>query len=453
MDNYPHLEAGKQASAAVSVKVAQQLAAFLAPLLQALDTQMDKRLVRTFEQTIQVIIAFRHNAHGLLLSELGGYLLGPAQAPAGTKRLSNLIRSRKWTYTLIERFLWERGAEHVTALEAAGEMPLAIWDASALEKPESIAIEGLCPVRSTKAARLKRIKSGYFNPPGGRPIFVPGMQWLGLLITGLQGVPTLAAMRWWTSRGALASDKRTEQWQLLRHSARLWGRRVLHVWDRGYAGSPWLGEALDHHVRFVLRWPKGYNLCDSYGRKRKAWEITRGKRSQDHRQIWDARRRCWRKTGLVVVPVTHPDYDIPLWLVVSRPGKGRSPWYLLTNEPVLDIEAGWRIVFAYARRWQIEMAWRYCKHELAFQSPRLWRWDNRLKLLLMATLAYAFLLSLLDPALTALRRWLLRFWCHRTGKRCREDIATPLYRLRAALSRLWLAFKPPAVFLTYRNSG
>ena len=74
-----------------------------------------------------------------------------------------------------------------------------------------------------------------------------------------------------------------------------------------------------------------------------------------------------------------------------------SPGYLLTSEPIRRAEDAWRVVFAYARRWQVEMAWRYSRSELAMESPRLWFWENRLKLLLMATLAYAFLLSLLEP--------------------------------------------------------
>ena len=72
---------------------------------------------------------------------------------------------------------------------------LCIWDESVIEKPESIALEGLCAVRSSKAARLKRIKPGYFNPPGGRPVFVPGMNWVSLLVMGFQGPPVVTAMR------------------------------------------------------------------------------------------------------------------------------------------------------------------------------------------------------------------------------------------------------------------
>lgn len=77
----------------------------------------------------------------------------------------------------------------------------------------------------------------------------------------------------------------------------------------------------------------------------------------------------------------------------------------------------WQVVFTCARRWQIEMAFRFTKSELALESPRLWFWDNRLKLLQMVSLAYAFLLSLLDPELKQLREALLKAFCPRTGKR------------------------------------
>ena len=111
----------------------------------------------------------------------------------------------------------------------------------------------------------------------------------------------------------------------------------------------------------------------------------------------------------------------------------------------------WQRVFAYARRWQIEMAWRYTKSELALQSPRLWFWHNRMKLLMIVALVYAFLLSLMRLDVAALRGELLRRWCHRTGRRYREA-ALPLYRVRLALSRLWLTH-PPSVDFPLQNSG
>ena len=69
------------------------LARFLLPLVVELDTLLDKRLVRTFLATIQVIITLRDRANGLLLWELGGYLETPDKAPAGPKRLSTLLHS------------------------------------------------------------------------------------------------------------------------------------------------------------------------------------------------------------------------------------------------------------------------------------------------------------------------------------------------------------------------
>ena len=432
-------------------QVADLLELFIGPLGGWLDARLDRRLVRTFYLTLVSIVRLRHNRSGLLLSELGAHIMSPDRAPAGTKRLSNLLRSPKWSHDLLERLLWHRAQLSLTQLQDGDETALAIWDESVLEKPESIALEGLSPVRSSKAARLKRIKPGYYNPPGGRPVFVPGMQWLTVMVTGMQGSPTLAAMRWWTSRGPLASHRREQTAQLLVQCAQKWQRRVIHVFDRGYAGSPWLAELSQHQLRFILRWPTRYHLVDAKG-QRHAWQITRGKPSQDHRMIWDCTRRQYRKTGIVAVPVQHPHLpDAQLWLVVSRPGKGRTPWYLLTNEPLDTTDDAWRVVLAYVRRWQVEMCYRSCKTDLAMESPRLWFWQNRLKLLLMASLIYAFLLSLLATTLVPLVQEILRHWCHRTGKRHRQ-VAIPLSRLRSALSSLWLSH-PPSLSYTTPDSG
>jgi len=113
----------------------------------------------------------------------------------------------------------------------------------------------------------------------------------------------------------------------------------------------------------------------------------------------------------------------------------------LTAEPVTTDEDAWHVVFVYMRRWQIELTWRFNKSELAFESPRLWRRPEREKLLALATLAYAFLLHLLEPRYEPLRRWLLRHFCHRTGWHLRR-VRAPLYRLRSALSRLWQRYPP-----------
>ena len=149
---------------------------------QWLDHQIDRRLARTFFLALVAIGGLRHSLSGLLLSELGAHIISPAHAPARTKRLSNLLRSAKWPHTLLERFLWRRADRELARLEGRGGPALAIWDESVLEMPESIALEGLCPVGTGKAARLKRIKPGYYHPPGGPPVFVPGLQWLTVML-------------------------------------------------------------------------------------------------------------------------------------------------------------------------------------------------------------------------------------------------------------------------------
>ena len=68
----------------------------------------------------------------------------------------------------------------------------------------------------------------------------------------------------------------------------------------------------------------------------------------------------------------------------------------------------WRIVLDYARRWQVEMSIRYTKSELAFESPRLLGWQQREKLMLVAALCYAFLLSLLCLGFKEFQIWLLK---------------------------------------------
>jgi hypothetical protein len=438
---------------AMAQGLGEALARFLFPLLVELDKLLDKRLVRTFLATIQVIITFRDRANGLLLSELGAYLETPEKAPAGTKRLSNLLHSCKWTAWLIARFLWQRASQQLEEWTQAGEEGLVIWDESVWEKPESQQLEGLCAVRSSKAKRLTHYKPGYYSPPQ-KPICVPGLQWIGLLLIGRsvqQGPPLLAAMRWWSARGAHASFKRDEEAKLLLTCAAQWGRQVVHIFDQGFAGALWLGLLLALSLRFVLRWRKDYQLLDAQGNKRKAWHIARGKRGSGERLIWDSRRSRWVQASVLVLPVRHPDHpDMALSLVVCR-SAGRLPWYLLTNEVVTNEEEAWQVVFAYVRRWHIEQTWRYDKSELAFQSPRLWHWQEREKLLLMATLAYAFLLTLLAPRYALLCLWLLRSFCHRTGWHLRE-VKAPLYRLRSALSRLWQQH-PPNFALLARQPG
>ena len=130
---------------------------------------------------------------------------------------------------------------------------------------------------------------------------------------------------------------------------------------------------MSEQLRFVLRWPKRLHLRDADGQHRPAWWILRGQRSWGERVVWDSVNDRFRRLGLMAGLVSHPEADDhPLRLVCARPHDGNEPWLLLTTEPVHDAEDAPAVVLAYARRWQIEMGFRYNKSELAMESPRLW---------------------------------------------------------------------------------
>ncbi|HZO91669.1 MAG TPA: hypothetical protein VFB38_25325 [Chthonomonadaceae bacterium] len=84
---------------------------------------------------------------------------------------------------------------------------------------------------------------------------------------------------------------------MLQECVAAWGARLRHIFDRGFAGSPWLGLRLENQVGFVLRGPKGWSLQEGQGRVRKAWQRARGKRSWQKQLRFDARWRCQRLVG------------------------------------------------------------------------------------------------------------------------------------------------------------
>jgi hypothetical protein len=417
---------------------------FLMPFLLLLDKVLDKRLVRTFVQCLVAIIRMRNNPQALWLSELGSYLQGydedASSAPAGTKRVGKLLRSVKWTVGLIDRYLLEKADEEVQKLKEQGKRILCIWDGSVLEKAESEKLEGLCPVLSSKAKRRQRTKRGLvFNWPALRPVRVMGMQWTAALIAGMQRLPQLAVSRWWTTKGVFATKLRETEEEALRICVSKWGPLLVHVFDRGYASGYWLQVLAKYSARFVIRWIKNHVFLTTGGEEKKLWQIGQGNRYLAHKEIRDPLTGQKMPCDLWWTAVRHPSSGEQLSLVKARVKQGVM--YLITNDPVKTEAQAWEVFFTYRRRWQIETSFRYAKCEVALECPRLWSLEARLKLLGMVMLVYAFLLSLLDPLHHELMEALLRFKCHRTGKRC-QNAQAPLYRLRWALSRLWDDYRP-----------
>ncbi|MFK7797462.1 MAG: hypothetical protein AB8E82_08405 [Aureispira sp.] len=97
------LEAKKNAP-----KFIHQAVEYLEPLVGDLREKLDKRLTYTVFDSFIGMLQFRNQANSLLLSELGAYVNGPEHAPAGIKRLSNLLRDKHWSYEDAKKFLLKK---------------------------------------------------------------------------------------------------------------------------------------------------------------------------------------------------------------------------------------------------------------------------------------------------------------------------------------------------------
>ena len=397
-----------------------------------LDAAIDKRLVNTFFNLFTIILMFRERRMGLLLSELGGYLCGHDKAPAGTKRISNLLRSKKWSASLIDDHFFSRTVERVAAMMANNKRPLLLWDDSRVEKHESWVCEGLCSVWSSKAKRLTRIRPGYFSPPKQR-ICVPGFQWTGVFLSCLGQAPSVCQMSWWTTRGKYKEDPDNIMWRLLHKVNEQINHSVLHVFDRGYIGEKVLRYLFNFKQDFLMRWKK--NIYFLYrGEAKKIGVISRATKAVASRIVRDKERKKNKRVTICWTKVRHPEHpDHQLTLIIIRDKKNyQGPMYLITSLEVDSEEMAWEMMYTYFHRWEAEQGFRFLKSELGLESPRLWFWNNRMKLMGIVTLVYDFMLQML-------RNWknwvqpFLKNYCHRTGERYRLA-SIPLYRFRMAIS-------------------
>ena len=110
-------------------------------------------------------------------------------------------------------------------LEQEADVALVAFDQSVLEKPESQAALGLCPVRSSKARRLARPRPGFGAGPPRPPVTVPGVHWLAATVMGWSGPAHLSICRWWSPRRSSPSPQRQREseGQLLRELVARWG--------------------------------------------------------------------------------------------------------------------------------------------------------------------------------------------------------------------------------------
>jgi len=195
-------------------------------------------------------------------------------------------------------------------------------DGSVIEQPESRQLAATGPVLSSTAKRVNRSRV-LFHLPTLRPIRVMGRDWTGTSMTGLEGIPQLASMRWWTSTGDSAEQLRAQEEQVLRLRVRTWGPLLTCVFARGSASGPWLEVRERLRVRCISRWIKKHLLYDPEGRAKTVWEMGRGKSYLAHQLIRASSSGLTRACDLWWAPVRHPTDTQHLDVVKARlTGKG-----------------------------------------------------------------------------------------------------------------------------------
>jgi len=240
-------------------------------------------------------------------------------------------------------------------------------------------------------------------------------------------------MTWWTTRGKFKEDPDNIMWRLLRKVSEEINQPLLHVFDRGYASSRVLGYLFNFKQDFIVRWKKNIYLLHN-AESRKIGNISRTVKAVASKIVWDKERKRYKRVTIGWTKVKHPEHpDNELTLIIVRDKKNyQGPMYLLTSIEVETEQLAWEMMHTYFHRWEAEQGFRFLKSELGLESPRLWFWDNRMKLMGIVTLVYDFMLQMLRNW----KNWIplfLKNYCHRTGKRYR-DASIPLYRLRMAIS-------------------
>lgn len=417
----------------------------LVPFLRSLNEHIDVRLVRT-ANTLLDFICCAHDKK-LLLTDIADELSDTATScESWVKRLERFLGSDKWTAELVDLQLFAQANELVDEAGFEQRDCLCLWDDSVWEKPETLACEDFCAVRSAKAKRINRVKPGFFSPPKGFTN-VPGMN-LSCSVIATSKKSRIAQCRFWSSRddeslqleqtpqsfdGEQLGNLRSVQLQMLEQAHEQWGNKVLHVFDRGYSGAPWLGELLKRHCRFIVRWQSQHKLKVSRKHQFAHHCVTGLKRK--HIYVHDAHKRKKTRCYVVWRQVKHPKFLQQKLTLLVCSDKKRSPWYLLTNEPVEDIEDARRIIQSYARRWEIEQTFRRNKTSLRSETIQLRKKDRREKLFKLTLLAQNALMMLNEQKELV---WaLLEKYCKRRGSRLREKIKVPFDRLRKALWKMF----------------
>ncbi len=423
-------------------ELAQEASAHVQDFLHHHLDRLSKRMnIQTFRKLLlfaESMIRMEADKHALWMSHIATEVYGGDREPAGVKCFNRVLSNPHWSAYDIHRSLRDQGEEQATQI--AKEVYIAL-DPSDWEKPESLKSEGLQKVVSPRARHLARPRRGFGGAPLLHPVCVPGFHFIAATLMGATGPGSLVDYRWW--KKSPTESQQTMTLMEFTHSLaiRYQDMHPIFLGDRGVGNRAILRQWGDGGIRFVVRFNDQVGLCAKQnGELLPAKQFFARKQGTVKCSIYDTRTRTQVTVRLLWCSVWLPDTVEPLTLVVVRHPNRKGSWRLVTNLPVNTSLQAMHIAEIYARRWQVEWSLRFLKSEMQGESPRIQVWERREKLVALAFLVYAYLVSLLITH-HPLVQCILQAESHRTGRKTRLVIA-PLYRLRAALRRLLTRYIP-----------
>ena len=396
--------------------------------------------LKPLKNFFSVFLENTNSTKSLLLTELGTLLSGSDHGNAGVKRIGNLLRSENGSSTIIADFLKSITHNRIENMRSKNVRPLLIWDRSVLEKQESMRLEGLSPVISSKAKRLSRIKPGYYNSPVKGFINVPGFKVEAAVLTALSEGTSLFECNVYSLTGLYKEWWSNFMWYGFENMNNHSNNDVFHVFDSGYANTTLLEFSERFNEKFLVRWISNKHLIDAKG-KRLTHHISRGMKNKSFKVTYDKERK--RNAGKLITwkKIRHPEMgnqEYTLSVVREKNRKG-SPIYLLTNLDIKTKQQAWEMLCSYMKRWEVEQMFRCCKAEIGMQSIRVQTWESRLKLFGIALLIYEFLKEIIQKRRHYVER-LINIYAPLFGLK-RSNV--PFYRLRKAFAVIlnkWKAF-------------
>lgn len=398
----------------------KRLGEFLAPFSKLF---WDRRHISVFQRAIRGLIL----AESPIILKIGGAV--PHQCKSNFYAAKPFYRLLEETPRGIEKFsdteildtLYQKTQ---TTFSDCPEPILIAMDLTSLEKPYTVASEGICLVE-------KNDKSGEVNGY----MLITGLALGGVGMANNEGKKGLAYFKVFSHQLELMSQNAERALGIKAIKNLFKGKRLRFVSDRGFddkkAFVEFMGEEGDEFIVRVYQ----HRLIKVDGEERKLLGYAR---SLECCSSFRTELRIKRRRQKVTVDLSIGSFEyegMKLWVVRSVVRGFKEEWILITNVPVVNLDVALEIWRNYARRWGIEDFYKFAKDNLNLEVFQVAKMEKIRKVLSWVAVAAAFLYDLGVDINEPHIRLLLRLGGFAGWKRDKPGKGT----LMRGLSRLFIA--------------